>query len=72
MPSTIDPEQIVADMLARRPEIARVFLRRGMACVGCAMAPFMTLREAAASYGLPLDELLAELAAAAAAPQESG
>ena len=72
MPSTIDPEQIVADLLARRPEAARVFLRRGMACVGCAMAPFMTLREAAACYRLPLDELLAELAEAAADRRERG
>jgi hypothetical protein len=38
-----------------------VMLRCGMACPGCAMAPFMSLSEAAAAYGLSVDWLLSEL-----------
>lgn len=68
MPPSLDLEQTVADTLERWPETAQVFTRRGMACVGCVMAPFMTIGEAAASYGIPAAELAADLAAAAAQP----
>ena len=47
-----------------RPGVMTVFVRYRMACPGCAMAPFMTLAEAAASYGLDPDRLLADLNAA--------
>lgn len=39
-------------------------MRRRMACPGCAMAPFMTLAEAAATYRLDPQRLLAEIEAA--------
>lgn len=68
MPPSPEPEQTVADLLERWPEAAPVFVRRGMACVGCVMAPFMTIRDAAASYGLETEDLLADLAGAARAP----
>lgn len=40
---------------------AAAFLRCGMACPGCAMAPFMSLSEAAAAYDLPVERLLNEI-----------
>lgn len=55
---------LVAAVLSNRPGALAVFLRRGMHCPGCRMAPFMTLAEAAASYGLVADDLVAELRAA--------
>ncbi len=65
MPTSLpDADQLVADVLRRWPETTAVFLRRRMACIGCSMAPFMTLREAAHSYGLPPETLLGELVAA--------
>lgn len=42
------------------PETLRAFLQRRMACIGCAIAPFHTLAEAALIYGVPEGELLAE------------
>ncbi|MFB6287138.1 MAG: hypothetical protein ABEK03_11260, partial [Candidatus Bipolaricaulia bacterium] len=33
----------IADVLEQWPETAMVFLERGMACPGCAMAPFGTI-----------------------------
>ncbi|WP_431855658.1 DUF1858 domain-containing protein [Azospirillum sp.] len=51
----------IGDVLERWPRTLAVFLRRRMACPGCAMAPFMTVAEAAACYGVPPAELLAEL-----------
>jgi hybrid cluster-associated redox disulfide protein len=50
-------------LLAARPAAARVLLRHGMACVGCAMAPFETLAEVAGVYRADLPTLLRELRA---------
>jgi hybrid cluster-associated redox disulfide protein len=52
----------VSDYLERCPEGARVFLAHRMACVGCSLAKFDTLADAARSYGLPLEGFLHELA----------
>ncbi len=63
--------QIVADILKRWPSGATAFVARRMACPGCDLATFETLGEAAANYGLPVAELLAEIAhAVAGAPSE--
>lgn len=57
----------VSTALERWPPAAQVFLAHRMACVGCAMARFDTLRDAAATYQLPLEPFLLELTAAAPA-----
>jgi hybrid cluster-associated redox disulfide protein len=51
----------VAEVLERRPETVSVFARLGMACPGCAFAPFETLAEVAATYGLDEARLLRAL-----------
>jgi hybrid cluster-associated redox disulfide protein len=60
-----DPEPhqglTVQTVIERWPGTTAVFLRRRMACVGCDLAPFMTIAEAAASYGIPAPELESEL-----------
>jgi hybrid cluster-associated redox disulfide protein len=63
----IDSSETVAQVLRQWPLSAAVFVRRGMACVGCSMAPFETLAEVAAVYGQEPAGLLAEMAAAAEA-----
>lgn len=55
----------VASLLRRRPATARVFLDHGMACVGCSLAAFDTLADAAREYDLSLAGFLDELADAA-------
>jgi hybrid cluster-associated redox disulfide protein len=50
----------VAETFTHCPEIIPLFQHNGMACVGCAMAPFETLSEAADAYGLDVEELLCE------------
>lgn len=64
-------EDTISDVLERWPAAVAVFLHRRMACPGCTMAPFMTVGEAARSYGIPTADLLADLRAAAGgnAPQ---
>jgi hybrid cluster-associated redox disulfide protein len=70
MPSTeavpvITADSIVGEAMRAHPATTAVFLRRRMHCPGCHMAAFMTVREAAANYGLGVDELVAELQHAA-------
>ena len=56
------PWMTIAEVLALDPRTAPVFCRHGMACVGCAIAPFETLAGAAATYAISIEELLADLA----------
>ena len=61
----VDPVQIaeltVEDILTRWPETAEVFNRHNMACVGCPVAPFYTVAEAAAVYQLSVEAFVEEL-----------
>lgn len=59
---------LVGDTLCAFPGVARVFFERHMHCPGCRMASFMTIGEAAATYGIAADDLPAELQRAAGAP----
>jgi hybrid cluster-associated redox disulfide protein len=61
------PTSVVAAVLRDHPQAVRVFLDHHMACVGCALAEFDTLADAARAYGLALPDLLAELGCAAVA-----
>jgi hybrid cluster-associated redox disulfide protein len=62
----LTPDDIVAALLARRPDRVRVFLDRRMACPGCPMAGHATLADVAAIYGLDVRELIAALESQAA------
>ncbi len=55
------PSVTVAEILSRRPGAFRVFLRNGMACVGCFLAAFETVGDAADEYGLDVRRLLREI-----------
>lgn len=52
---------IVGALMDRFPSTTLVFLHRRMACPGCAVAGFMTVAEAARSYRVAADVLVAEL-----------
>lgn len=54
-------ELTITELLARWPETAVVFHHHHMACVGCAVAPFYTVADAAAIYDLPVEPFLTEL-----------
>lgn len=59
------PRLSVSELLKLYPCTVSVFMRHRMACVGCAIAAFHTVNEAAAVYGIePLEftqELVSEI-----------
>jgi hybrid cluster-associated redox disulfide protein len=57
----IQPESSVAEVMARWPETAAVFLKHRTACIGCELAPFDSLAEAARNYKLSIEKLLVDL-----------
>ncbi len=58
--------QTVEEILRRWPGTASAFVRLGLAdCVGCGMAPFESLADAARHYGVDPARALAALRAAA-------
>ena len=59
---------LVADVLERWPATVDVFHAHVMACVGCVLAPFYTVQDAAAVYNLPPEQFAAELLAVINAP----
>jgi hybrid cluster-associated redox disulfide protein len=58
----------MADLIARYPAARPALGRMGMACVGCAMAKFETVGEAAIAYGFDPAALLARITHAACSP----
>ena len=57
----ISPQTSIADLTKSWPETIPVFLHRRMICVGCYMAEFETIEDAATNYDIPVDVLLHEL-----------
>ena len=55
----------LAEIMSRWPPTIRLFLDRRMHCVGCPIAPFHTVVDAAEEHGLSYDVLLRELEARA-------
>lgn len=58
----------ISAVLERWPATADVFHHHAMACVGCAVAPFYTIRDAAEVYGIPADAFVEDLFAAIQTP----
>jgi hybrid cluster-associated redox disulfide protein len=57
----IDLNTTVDEVLGAHPELASLFVRHRMICVGCAIARFHTVREVALMYKLDPDDFLGEI-----------
>ncbi|WP_446720815.1 DUF1858 domain-containing protein [Mesorhizobium sp. L-8-10] len=57
-------DMTVDEVMRRWPSTIRVFLRHGMLCVGCPIASFHTIPDAAREHGLDEVELRRELESA--------
>jgi hybrid cluster-associated redox disulfide protein len=58
---TIEPGLTIAELLSAYPHVIPVFVSHRMACVGCNMAAFESLGDAAHIYGILLDDLIDDL-----------
>jgi hybrid cluster-associated redox disulfide protein len=58
MPGTPTIDTTIAELLQEWPAARVVLAKRGMACVGCAMARFETVSEAARAYGFDAARLI--------------
>ncbi len=67
------PETMTAEEFQRRwPTTIGVLIRRRMACVGCPMARFDSVRDVAQNYGIPVEDFRRELVQAAAQSPAAG
>ncbi len=57
----LSPKSSVADLLDRYPQAIPIFIQHGMSCVGCSMAAFETLEDAARIYGIEFSQFLHEI-----------
>ena len=65
-PNIDDPELPLSRLFQHWPDTAGVFLTRRMLCFGCPIAPFHTVIDACAEYGLDEDAFRNELRGVAA------
>jgi hybrid cluster-associated redox disulfide protein len=65
-PRLDDPDMPLSMLFDLWPATAQVFLSRGMLCFGCPIAPFHTVIDACAEYGLDEIAFRAALHAAVA------
>lgn len=66
--SALTVDTTMADLIDRWPASRIVLARRGMACVGCTMAPFETIAEVAEAYGFDAADFLRDIVAQVPAP----
>ncbi|MEP3277406.1 MAG: DUF1858 domain-containing protein [Stappiaceae bacterium] len=59
----IDMGMTMDVIMARAPEVIPVLIKNNMQCVGCLLAPFHDVGDAAFEHGLNEDELLKQLQA---------
>ncbi len=64
MPSAIDPNMPVDEIMRRWPATIRVMIRHRMLCIGCPIGIFHTVADAAAAHGVDEAAFTAELLAA--------
>jgi hybrid cluster-associated redox disulfide protein len=58
MPEPLSPNTIVKDILDGHPEAVKAFIDLGLMCVGCPVAAFHTLADAAREHDRDPAELL--------------
>ena len=54
-------DRSVSELMSRHPDTIRIFIARGMHCVGCPISPFHTLSDAAEEHGLLLADLVEDV-----------
>lgn len=58
---TITADCLVYTVVELHPQVIPVFVRHGLQCPGCYIAPYHTIADTAREYGLGLGRLLGDL-----------
>ena len=66
----LDRDQTLDALMRQWPGAVGVFIRHGVHCVGCSLAPFHCLKDAAYLHGINEDRLAREITEACG-PQET-
>lgn len=57
----ITKDMIISDIVKQRPELAKILMNYGMACLGCPSAQMENLKQACEIHGLNVEEVLKKL-----------
>jgi hybrid cluster-associated redox disulfide protein len=57
----ITADSLVKEVVESHPQTIAVFVKHGLNCVGCYIAPFHTITDTAREYALQMELLLSEL-----------
>ncbi|MCP5101478.1 MAG: DUF1858 domain-containing protein [Chloroflexi bacterium] len=55
------PTMSIADVLRQWPQTSKLFIKLNMVCVGCEIAPFCSVTDAARDYNMDVETLVAAL-----------
>jgi hybrid cluster-associated redox disulfide protein len=61
MVDKITKDMKFSEILEKYPNIAPIFLKNGLSCIGCPMAAQETIEQGAKAHGVSVDKLLEEL-----------
>ncbi len=64
-------DNTIGEIIESNPEMAKVFMKFGMHCMGCAVASGETVAEAAQVHNIDIDELITALNDAAEDGEEN-
>ena len=57
----ITADSLVKEVVEIHPQTIAVFVKHGLNCVGCYIAPFHTIADSAREHAIALDPLLGDL-----------
>ena len=57
----ITKEMTFGQVLENYPQVAHIFLKYGMHCIGCHIAPAETIEQGAVAHGVDVDTLVDDL-----------
>ena len=72
MPDMVTAQTNIDELLERYPQVASVFLKYKLLCVGCPISHHHMISDCGAENPIDVDALLSELNAAVAAAQGEG
>ena len=58
---TITADSLVKEVIDCHPQTIPIFIKYGLNCVGCYIAPFHTITDTAREYALRIEPLLSDL-----------